>query len=75
MTYGFDFTWHPTRGGLICIWGGGFKSEYERDANFQLALRKAGYYPPRWWQYWRWGEKTPSAWIRHSGPFEAPVSS
>lgn len=61
VEYYYEFSWRvDSLGGETRISGGPFSAKEERDERFVLALYAARYAPPKWWQYWRWGEPTPS---------------
>lgn len=56
-------TWSPSPGGSRTVRWGPFFSDAELDAaagGMASDLHAFGYQEPRWWQYWRWGERRPS---------------
>jgi hypothetical protein len=38
---------------------GGLRSPEEAEQFAWEFARENGYRPPRWWEWWRWGEKRP----------------
>lgn len=60
-TYGYDFEWTRDTG-RASISGSGFSTKEESDRNFVRGLEVCHYELPRFWQWWRWGERRPSVW-------------
>tara|TARA_R110000782_G_scaffold83527_1_gene163554 strand:- start:186 stop:380 length:195 start_codon:yes stop_codon:yes gene_type:complete len=58
--FGYDFAWVESPGALCRTSAKYFSTKEESDASFRRALVGMGYTPPKWWQYWRWGERCPS---------------
>ena len=58
--YYYGHAWR-TKIGETIISGGPYATAEERDEAFAKALDAFGYTPPKWWQYWRWGEVAVSA--------------
>ena len=67
-TYSVTITWHPKPGETASVSSG--HEETEAKA-FEAALGMAerlGYTPPRWWQWWRYGENRDFAFPERPGP-------
>lgn len=69
-TYGYDFSWTPKDGGLCRVHGKGFDTIEDARGAFRRALDAFGYEPPKWWQWWRWGEHIPGPYQRGAGAID-----
>lgn len=52
--------WSPSPGHRLAFESKYYPSLEESEEAAINALRSMGYTPPRWWQWWRWGENKPS---------------
>lgn len=59
MKFGYYFVIHMN-GEKITLRGDGLGSREQANRLFAVALNDCGYRPPRFWQFWRWGEQKPS---------------
>ena len=66
VSYGYGHLWKNSGGGHTSVSGAWFSTKEESDAAKLHALDAARYEPPRFWQWWRWGEATPDVWERRA---------
>lgn len=59
MLYAFGHVWQPEPGHYKSVSGQFYATREEADAAKRRALVEMHYQPPRWWQWWRWGEQQP----------------
>lgn len=57
--HGYEFTWADSPSSTTTVRGSYYQTAEECRAAKMKALEEFGYKPPRWWQYWRWGEVEP----------------
>lgn len=57
VLYSFYHRWSPMPGEHSSVSGGYFLSREASDFARNSALANMGYSNPRWWQWWRWGER------------------
>jgi hypothetical protein len=50
-------TWHPTPDTTRTVTSKPHKQPWEARNDAWLMAEDAGYTTPRWWQWWRWGER------------------
>lgn len=55
-------TWHSSQFGRMKTTTGYFLEAHLADQCLVKLLREAGYKRPRWWQFWRWGERPLTLW-------------
>ena len=55
IQHSYNFRWR----GRACV-GGVFSSHDQMLKSFRKALDDIGYYPPKWWEFWRWSEVLPA---------------
>lgn len=55
--------WKSKHGGHTEVSTGPHASLKEADEALIEMLKSARYEAPKWWQYWRWGERVPKCWI------------
>lgn len=56
-------SWNNRDGSMISVSSGPHATRQEADASLVDMLTSAKYDAPRWWQYWRWGERVPKCWL------------
>ncbi len=56
------YHWAPVPGGYSAFGSGPHSTMEEANQALRKMLKASGYEPPKWWQYWRWGERSPKFW-------------
>lgn len=59
MLYGQKIKWTRCDGSPAAIFVGWFKTQEEARVAVIKAARRAGWTPPRWWQWWRRKDSRP----------------
>lgn len=59
--YGAGHTWSPSPNEIFSFESKYYASKEDADAAAIKLLRSMAYKPPRWFEYWRWGEPLPNA--------------
>jgi len=57
-TYGHTIVWRHWRGSTSVTVDGCATPEQARDEAIRFAIQ-SGWTRPRWWQWWRWGDRLP----------------
>lgn len=58
--YYYSLEWRDASNSKTGLRVGPYFNREDGEAEFAASLHKAGYRPPKWWEYWRWGDDRPS---------------
>lgn len=56
ILYGYKCTFIGSDGGTVTIESDGFRTHEEARRDAFYVAKRLGYYPPKWFEFWRWGE-------------------
>jgi len=56
IVYSRDFKWRPDMNSEITVRSARHPTAEAADRDAREQALAFGYQPPKWWQFWRWGE-------------------